>query len=358
MVENALAKGIPVVIGFLASLLGLGGISDKIKSVIEAIRKPIGEAIDWVIHKAVSLVKAGGKFIAGLFGGKKDKKDEPAKEADPAKAAKVEAGLAAIDAAEQAREKEGKISKQDAEAVAAQVKSQHPIFKSLTVADGGDRWKYLYSASPSDEKLGSVPKKVLRMEAVPLLFKCNMRGGYGVANPLTAYDEQLKRHESRLNDMRVDEYIAKQGQVFERKMLTGSSRSEESGKLTRTSRAKFRLDRIVQLTDAQMTEELASRGQVSPKERDLLFTKISAEVAARVDREMSGAHMLHFPDQYVSGPDEPEAAGPARINMSIGAQWPSLKPRLDQLVYAFAEGATKEELHSTHLNVVLIAVPA
>jgi hypothetical protein len=70
MVEDALAKGIPVVIGFLASLLGLGGISDKIKSVIEAIRKPIGEAIDWVIHKAVSLLKAGGKFVAGLFGGK------------------------------------------------------------------------------------------------------------------------------------------------------------------------------------------------------------------------------------------------------------------------------------------------
>ena len=70
MIENALAKGIPVIIGFLASLLGLGGISDKIKSVIEAIRKPIGEAIDWVIHKAVSLLKAGGKFVAGLFGGK------------------------------------------------------------------------------------------------------------------------------------------------------------------------------------------------------------------------------------------------------------------------------------------------
>ena len=75
MVENALAKGIPVVIGFLASLLGLGGISDKIKSVIEAIRKPIGEAIDWVIHKAVDLVKTSGKFIAGLFGRDKDKKE-------------------------------------------------------------------------------------------------------------------------------------------------------------------------------------------------------------------------------------------------------------------------------------------
>lgn len=76
MIENALAKGIPVIIGFLASLLGLGGISDKIKSVIEAIRKPIGEAIDWVIHKAVSLLKAGGKFIAGLFGGKDKETDK------------------------------------------------------------------------------------------------------------------------------------------------------------------------------------------------------------------------------------------------------------------------------------------
>jgi hypothetical protein len=161
MVENALAKGIPVVIGFLASLLGLGGISDKIKSVIEAIRKPIGGAIDWVIHKAVSLVKAAGTFIAGLFGGKKDKKDEPAKEDDPAKAAKVEAGLAAIDAAEQAREKEGAISREDAEAVAAQVKSQHPVFTSITVLDGGgETWDYDYVASPGKEHLGRARKSV------------------------------------------------------------------------------------------------------------------------------------------------------------------------------------------------------
>ena len=34
-VENALARAIPVVIGFLASLLGLGGISEKIRSIIE-----------------------------------------------------------------------------------------------------------------------------------------------------------------------------------------------------------------------------------------------------------------------------------------------------------------------------------
>src|SRR6202011_6200544 len=48
-VENALAKGIPVAIGFLASLLGLGGISDKIKSIIHAIQEPIHNIIGKVL---------------------------------------------------------------------------------------------------------------------------------------------------------------------------------------------------------------------------------------------------------------------------------------------------------------------
>jgi uncharacterized protein YicC (UPF0701 family) len=79
MVENALARAIPVVIGFLASLLGVGGISEKIKDVIEKIRKPIDAAIDWVITKVLALVKVAGKFIAGVFG-KKDKEKKPDKE--------------------------------------------------------------------------------------------------------------------------------------------------------------------------------------------------------------------------------------------------------------------------------------
>lgn len=54
-VENALAKAIPVAIAFLASLLGLGGISDKIRAIIDQVRAPVNRAIDWIINKAVSL---------------------------------------------------------------------------------------------------------------------------------------------------------------------------------------------------------------------------------------------------------------------------------------------------------------
>lgn len=69
-VEWALAKAVPVAIGFLASLLGLGDLSKDIKKVIDKIQAPVNKMIDWVINKAVALVKAVGKLLG--FG----KKDE------------------------------------------------------------------------------------------------------------------------------------------------------------------------------------------------------------------------------------------------------------------------------------------
>jgi hypothetical protein len=69
-IEQALARFIPVVIGFLAALLGISGITDKIRSVIQKIQAKVDQAIDKVIEKIV-----GG--IGKLFGkGKDGKPDE------------------------------------------------------------------------------------------------------------------------------------------------------------------------------------------------------------------------------------------------------------------------------------------
>jgi hypothetical protein len=68
--------------------------------------------------------------------------------------AKVKEGLAAIDKEETKYLKEGMIAKKDAEKVAATVKRQYPVFKKLTVIDGGTRWDYKYAASPFSLKLG------------------------------------------------------------------------------------------------------------------------------------------------------------------------------------------------------------
>jgi len=64
-VENALSKAVPVAISFLASLLGLGGISEKIRSIIQKIQAPVNKAIDWVLGKAKSLLKSVGKLFGG-----------------------------------------------------------------------------------------------------------------------------------------------------------------------------------------------------------------------------------------------------------------------------------------------------
>ena len=69
-VEGALAKALPVAISFLASLLGLGGISEKIKSIIDTVRKPIDKAVDWVITGAVKGFK---KMFGGAIGWAKGK---------------------------------------------------------------------------------------------------------------------------------------------------------------------------------------------------------------------------------------------------------------------------------------------
>ncbi len=82
MVEDALAKAIPVAIGFLASLLGLGNISGTIRKTIDKAREPVNKAIDWVINLAVKGVKAAGKAIAGAFGKKQPKPEEPKGPAD------------------------------------------------------------------------------------------------------------------------------------------------------------------------------------------------------------------------------------------------------------------------------------
>jgi hypothetical protein len=152
-IEKSLARAIPVIIGFLASLLGVGGISEKIKEVIDKIRKPINSVIDWVINKAYGLAKAAGSLL-GI--GKKD--DKAPKTDDPEHDLKLTAGLAAIDEEDKKREEDGRIDREGAEAVAATVRKSHPVFKTLTVIEGAETWDYDYTASPGHKKPGA-PKK-------------------------------------------------------------------------------------------------------------------------------------------------------------------------------------------------------
>ena len=56
--EDALARSLPVAIGFLAYQAGIGRLSAKLREILSAIRERIDAAIDWVIDKALKLGKA------------------------------------------------------------------------------------------------------------------------------------------------------------------------------------------------------------------------------------------------------------------------------------------------------------
>jgi hypothetical protein len=87
-IEKSLGNMVPILIGFLANLLGLGGISEKIKEFIKKVQDKVDKAIDKAIAKIVGVVKK-------LFGkGGKDKKAE----APADKKARWDQGSAAVQA--------------------------------------------------------------------------------------------------------------------------------------------------------------------------------------------------------------------------------------------------------------------
>lgn len=150
MVEGALANAVPVVIGFLASLLGLGGLSEKIKGIAAKIQAPVNKAIDWVIGKAVGVVKK----VGSLFGGKNktDHKNQPkqvgVKGLAEARMLALLGPRPTIDAAKDS-------------VIAVKKEFAGQGLKALDIVDKEGDWSVMVEASPREElfKLLSTNKK-------------------------------------------------------------------------------------------------------------------------------------------------------------------------------------------------------
>ncbi|WP_445246351.1 eCIS core domain-containing protein [Microcoleus sp. OTE_8_concoct_300] len=63
MIENVLANAIPTVLGFLASLLGIGGIPSKIQKIFTKLKAPITKIITTIVDKAKGFFKGIGKAV-------------------------------------------------------------------------------------------------------------------------------------------------------------------------------------------------------------------------------------------------------------------------------------------------------
>ncbi|HEX6354209.1 hypothetical protein [Actinophytocola sp.] len=74
LIERALVRAIPVLIGLLAALLGIGGIAGKVKQIFQKIARPVNRAIDAVTKKMADLVKKLWNKLKSKFRKKPDRK--------------------------------------------------------------------------------------------------------------------------------------------------------------------------------------------------------------------------------------------------------------------------------------------
>jgi hypothetical protein len=166
-VEGSLAKALPLAISFLASLLGLGGISEKIHEVIQKVQAPIGKAVDFVVMGAVKgakklfgaglnwakgKVKQGKEWVKGKVQDVKDRVAGRPKTPEE-REQQLSGGLSALDALTARFAGKGATRKQILAEVKA-IQRQFPVFRSIDVKPDGDRWDYVYVASPPVDKSG------------------------------------------------------------------------------------------------------------------------------------------------------------------------------------------------------------
>lgn len=134
-VEQTMANTLVVVLAFLAKLIGLGAVPDKLAAIVKKIRQPIDKGLDKIVAWL-------GKMLDKLLGKDKGKDN-----------AKLQAGLAALDALNKAYE--GKdVDKQKLAADVAGVKAKHPVFKTLAVREDDSGFVYDYTASPLKQAVG------------------------------------------------------------------------------------------------------------------------------------------------------------------------------------------------------------
>ncbi len=143
-IENALAKAIPVAIGFLAGLLGLGDVSGTIKKTIDKAQAPVNKAMDWGILQAVKLTGA----VGGMFKQKKDREKSGLDGVRGHAAARLKALLGpettVLGAKNAAKQVEGELAPEG--------------LKKLVIKQAKDGWAVEAEASPISELFKLLPK--------------------------------------------------------------------------------------------------------------------------------------------------------------------------------------------------------
>lgn len=305
-VEQTLGRAVPVAIGLFSSLVGIGGIANRVKAIIQRVQSRVQSAIDRLIRRVVerarSLLSRGGATSApGQAGPRQAAPNAQAAQHDP----RLRAGIAMIHARERALAGGGGLTSREAESIASDARQQHPVFKTLTARNAGRTWNYHYTVARNVVQ-GTVPATHNQpsMTQVSVIFKCNVsRANHSP----TEFARQLQMQETAINNMTVAAWIQGRDQFVQRRTTSGEGRHPDSARAQEQYRQQERVRWI------------ATRIQQLKRQNPSLTTP-QARVLANNDWNRQDA--LHQIDQVAGGDHlDLDGFGDSSVNRSIGAQW-------------------------------------
>lgn len=142
LVEAALAASVPLLIGFLAALLGIGGLANKVKSVFQSVSRPVTRAID----KIVDFIAQKGKALWSKLKGKAPGRDD----SPEGKKARLEKGL---DVAVSALNKFSArpVGRHVIRPILAGIRFRYGL-KSLEPVPSGEQWSVRGKVNPTSQR--------------------------------------------------------------------------------------------------------------------------------------------------------------------------------------------------------------
>ena len=339
-IEQSLARIIPLVIGFLARLIGLGGVSKKIKEFITKVQTKVDQAIDKVLAKIVGVVK---KLFGKMTG--KSKKDD--KRTDQEKLKDLQS----------AKKDADKILEKEHPSEKAVMKKLNPIAKkykltSITIVPGEStaevgRYKVKLVINPELETNPTTNRKRLdKIDVAPKFVIKKSASDPDKSLNEAEFKSQLGEQQAAMNAMTVSKWLANRAKFEKDKAANKGKRNpgrdpagDEAAKaLWQRETNAYRAEVIPERTAAYMAKGL-KEDDAKNKAADF-FNRLIAKTGKKgpnpfANRELYdpidkktiknrffGKSALHTLDQVAGGdPKAVEKLGEGREDFSIGKQW-------------------------------------
>ncbi|UOG75880.1 polymorphic toxin type 15 domain-containing protein [Hymenobacter tibetensis] len=201
--------------------------------------------------------------------------------------------------------------------------------------------EYAYKAiKTASAKVTPIASGLVTVSRLPLItgdppFKVTSRKKNKPDMDPVEFIRQVRGQQDGLNRLTVAEFMANRDHYIALSKIKKSGRDPTGDAAQKVAREEALRDKEIEL-----------------RRQNRSLTK--AEATVRAEQWLATQTALHDPDQVAGGPPHViTGMGDARVNFSIGAQWPKRIKIIDKQIRTYATNMSRQQLESTYLNIVL-----